>query len=56
MRSSPELPLAPLRCELCGGAMRLDRREPRLGAHPELVTYRCQQCRHVVTLVAEDER
>ena len=24
--------------------------------HPELLSFRCQQCGHVVTLVAEDER
>jgi hypothetical protein len=56
MRSSLETSLVPPRCELCGGAMKLDRREPRRGAAPELLTYRCQQCGHVVTLVAEDER
>jgi hypothetical protein len=36
--------------------MKLIRRQPRLGPHPELLSFRCQQCGHVVTLVAEDER
>ncbi len=36
--------------------MKLHRREPQLGPHPELLSFRCQQCGHVVTLVAEDER
>jgi hypothetical protein len=36
--------------------MKLDRRQPHLGPHPELLTFRCQQCGHVVTLAAEDER
>ena len=36
--------------------MKLDRSQPRLGPHPELLTFRCQQCGHVVTLVAEDGR
>jgi hypothetical protein len=36
--------------------MKLYRREPHLGPHPELLSFRCQQCGHVVTLVAEDER
>jgi hypothetical protein len=36
--------------------MKLDRRKPQRGSSPELQTYRCQQCGHVATLVAEDER
>jgi hypothetical protein len=45
---------APLRT--VWGAMKLERTVPRLGPHPELLSFRCQQCGHVVTLVAEDER
>jgi hypothetical protein len=36
--------------------MKLQRREPHLGLHPELLSFRCQQCGHVVTLVVEHER
>jgi hypothetical protein len=56
MRSSLTPPLFPPRCELCGGAMKLQRSEPQFGSHPELLSFRCQQCGHVVTLVAEDKR
>jgi hypothetical protein len=35
--------------------MKLDRREPHLGPHPELLTYRCRQCGHIATVVAEEE-
>jgi hypothetical protein len=48
--------LVPPRCELCGGVLKLDRKVPRLGPHPELLTFRCQQCSHVVTLVAEERQ
>jgi cytochrome c len=33
--------------------MKLRRKEPRLGPHPELLSFRCQQCGHVTTLVVE---
>jgi len=56
MRPPTTSPLVPPRCELCGGTMKLHRREPRLGTHPELLSFRCQQCSHVVTLVEADER
>jgi hypothetical protein len=56
MRPAAKSPLVPPRCELCGGIMKLDRSQPRLGPHPELLTFRCHQCGHVVTLAAEDER
>jgi hypothetical protein len=36
--------------------MKLIRRQPRHGPHPELLSFRCQQCGHVISLVAEDER
>jgi hypothetical protein len=44
------------RCELCRGTMKLDCRQPHLGRHPELLTFRCQQCGYVVTVAAEEER
>lgn len=47
--------MLPLRCEICGGVMKFVRSTPRLGAHPELATYQCEQCRHVATLPVEDE-
>jgi hypothetical protein len=31
------------------------RRLPRLGPHPELVTYRCEHCGQVATLPAADD-
>jgi hypothetical protein len=33
-----------------------DRTQPRLGPHPELLTFRCLQCGHVVTIAADEER
>ena len=56
MRATAETCLTPPRCELCKGTMKLDRRQPHIGPHPELLTFRCQQCGHVVTLPAEEER
>jgi hypothetical protein len=56
MPAFSKLSLVPPRCELCGGTMKLERSQPRLGPHPELLTFRCHQCGHVVTLVAEEER
>jgi hypothetical protein len=41
---------------LCRGSMKLDRRQPQLGPRPELLTFRCQQCGHVITVTAEEER
>ena len=41
--------------DLCGRIMKLRRKEPRLGPHPELLSFRCQQCGHVTTLMVEDE-
>ena len=34
--------------------MRPVRSLPKLGAHPELVTYQCDECRHVLTLPVEN--
>ncbi len=48
--------MVPPRCELCGGVLRPERREPHHGPPPELLPFRCQQCGHVVMLVAEEER
>jgi hypothetical protein len=42
-------------CEHCGAAMKLARTVPRLGALPELRTYRCQRCESVMTIVVEAE-
>jgi hypothetical protein len=56
MQSPSEQTLMPPRCDLCGGIMKLRRKEPRLGPHPELLSFRCQQCGHVTTLMGEDER
>ncbi len=56
MQSTSTTPLVPPGCELCRGAMKLDRTQPHLGPHPELLTFRCQQCGHVVTIAADEER
>lgn len=55
MEPASQNPLLPLRCELCGGAMKLVRGVPRFGAHPELATFECMQCHHVVTRPVEEE-
>ena len=47
--SNPENPV-PTRCERCGEAMSLAGRVPKVGPHPELVTFRCDDCGHVQTL------
>jgi len=36
-------------CPACGGGMRLVHSVPRLGAHPELRSFRCTVCDEVVT-------
>ncbi|EJW10128.1 hypothetical protein A33M_0477 [Rhodovulum sp. PH10] len=51
--SDPNLTRKPF-CSVCGARMRYARSIPRLGANPELVSYECQRCGHVVTR-AEDE-
>jgi hypothetical protein len=56
MELGPEISHVPLRCDLCGGTMKLERSEPCLGPHPKWLTYRCRQCGHIVTIPAEDER
>jgi hypothetical protein len=47
-------PLSPLRCELCGGVLKPVRSTPRLGGYSELVTFKCEQCGHIVTKPVED--
>ncbi len=42
-------------CEHCGARMKLARTVPKLGALPELRTYRCQRCESVTTIVVEAE-
>ena len=36
-------------CPVCGNGMRLAHTVPRLGAHPELRSFRCTVCDEVVT-------
>jgi len=38
-----------LQCESCGGTMTLARTTPKIGTWPELQTFRCDSCEHVVT-------
>lgn len=40
---------APPLCDRCGAAMTLVRITPKTGPLPELHTFRCEGCRHVVT-------
>jgi DNA-directed RNA polymerase subunit M/transcription elongation factor TFIIS len=42
-------------CAHCGAMMRFARRLPRLGANPELVSYRCEECGHVVTRAEDND-
>ncbi len=42
-------------CAYCGAMMRFARRLPRLGANPELVSYQCEECGHVVTRPEDGE-
>src|ERR1700682_1182679 len=46
--------LASRRCVIFSATMHQVRSLPRFGLHPELVTYRCEECKEVLTLVAED--
>jgi hypothetical protein len=43
------------RCEICAAAMYQVRSLTKFGPHPELATYRCDECGNVITLVAENE-
>jgi hypothetical protein len=49
LRPTDEIP-PPLACPCRGEAMALVRVNPRLGALPELRTYRCGQCGAVETI------
>jgi DNA-directed RNA polymerase subunit M/transcription elongation factor TFIIS len=55
MESSDDI--APHRpsCAHCGAMMQFARRLPRLGANPELVSYQCEECGHVVTRPEDSE-
>jgi hypothetical protein len=56
MGPDPKSSFSPIRCELCGGPMKLVRSIPRFGAHPELATFECLQCHHVMTRPVEEEQ
>jgi uncharacterized Zn finger protein len=56
MESSDDSSVHGLDCAQCGAAMRFARRLPRLGANPELVSYRCDECGHVVTRPEDKKR
>jgi len=47
--SRPTTPLTPLRCEICGGPMKLVRPTSAPDAQSQLALYRCEKCRHTVT-------
>ena len=51
--SLPKLPLTPLRCEICGGPMKLVRPMSAPDAQSQFALYRCEKCRHTVTLPLE---
>jgi hypothetical protein len=42
-------------CDICGEAMRLAGVVPKLGPHPELRSFKCDNCDHVRTVVADDD-
>lgn len=42
-------------CPKCGDTMQLARVTPRLGPHPDLLTFRCDACGEVVTTVGDDD-
>jgi uncharacterized Zn finger protein len=54
METSDESSSQGLGCARCGAVMRIARRLPKLGANPELVSYQCEQCGHVVTQPEDD--
>lgn len=54
-RSRHPIGIEARRCEMCAAAMHQVRSLPRLGQHPELVTYQCAECGNALTLVAEHE-
>jgi hypothetical protein len=37
-------------CNRCGHTMKLDRRIPKLGPHPELLVFICPSCKEVETM------
>lgn len=41
-------------CPNCGDIMRLARVTPKLGPHPDLLTFRCDGCGEVMTQVGDD--
>jgi transposase-like protein len=41
-------------CPACGNAMSLVRITPKSGSLPELRTFRCADCDHVLTIKMED--
>jgi hypothetical protein len=55
MESSEEGNLRLPDCAYCGAMMRFARRLPRLGGNPELVSYQCEECGHVLTRPEDGE-
>jgi len=47
--------IRPMRCELCGGAMKLVRHLPAPGGNVNSALYQCEQCRHTVTKPIEGD-
>jgi hypothetical protein len=47
--------LKPLRCELCGGPMRLVRRLPATGDGPNMAVYQCERCQHTLVKAIEED-
>jgi hypothetical protein len=48
-------PVTPLRCELCGGPMKLVRRLSAPDAALRMALYQCEHCRHTMTRSVEDD-
>jgi hypothetical protein len=55
MPQSAQFALTPLRCELCGGPMKLIRRIPAVGTQPQSAHYQCEKCGHTISVPVRDE-
>ena len=42
-------------CPTCGDTMQLARVTPKLGPHPDLLTFRCDACGEVMTTVGDGD-
>jgi hypothetical protein len=47
--------IKPMRCELCGGTMKLVRHLPAAGGDLSMALYQCERCRHTVVKAVEED-